>query len=70
MNTAVVGLLTGMVLGFAGYFGGFGAFLVVAVVGAVGLVVGHVLAGGLHAPGFARMRDDHERRHSDRGRVR
>ncbi|MCE0447865.1 hypothetical protein LT493_40170 [Streptomyces tricolor] len=34
---AMVGLIAGMALGFAGYFGGFGAFLLVAALGAVGL---------------------------------
>lgn len=40
MNATVVGLMTGLALGFAGYFGGFGAFVVVAVVGLAGLIVG------------------------------
>ena len=42
MSMAVVGLIAGMALGFAGYFGGFGAFLLVAALGAVGFVGGPV----------------------------
>ncbi|MFJ4680129.1 MULTISPECIES: hypothetical protein [Kitasatospora] len=45
MNLALMGLLTGMALGFAGYFGGFGAFLLVAVLGALGFVVGRLIEG-------------------------
>ncbi|GGQ73849.1 hypothetical protein [Kitasatospora griseola] len=47
MNLALVGLLAGMALGFAGYFGGFAAFLLVAALGAVGFVVGRVIEGDL-----------------------
>ncbi|MFJ5925209.1 hypothetical protein ACIQF6_21645 [Kitasatospora sp. NPDC092948] len=47
MNMALVGLLAGMALGFAGYFGGFAAFLLVAALGAVGFVVGRVIEGDL-----------------------
>ncbi|MFC8716442.1 hypothetical protein [Kitasatospora sp. NPDC057198] len=47
MNLALMGLLTGMALGFAGYFGGFGAFLLVAVLGAVGFVVGRLIEGDI-----------------------
>ncbi|MER8187077.1 hypothetical protein [Kitasatospora sp. NPDC094015] len=47
MNLALVGLLAGMGLGFAGYFGGFAAFLLVAVLGAAGFVAGRVLEGDL-----------------------
>ncbi|MFF2848054.1 hypothetical protein ACFVT5_17305 [Streptomyces sp. NPDC058001] len=43
MNRAVLGLLVGMALAFAGWFGGFGAFLLVAALGAVGFAVGHLL---------------------------
>jgi hypothetical protein len=39
MSMAMLGLVAGMALGFAGYFGGFGAFLRVAALGAVGFVV-------------------------------
>ncbi|MFD5029133.1 hypothetical protein ACFVWX_08855 [Streptomyces sp. NPDC058220] len=46
MNTAVVGLIAGMALGFAGWFGGFGAFLLVAALGAVGFVVGRLADHG------------------------
>ncbi|MFD7923182.1 hypothetical protein ACFV3R_28670 [Streptomyces sp. NPDC059740] len=47
MNMAVIGLLAGMALGFAGFFGGFGAFVLVAALGAVGFVAGRYLDGDL-----------------------
>ncbi|MEV4558882.1 hypothetical protein AB0K51_18100 [Kitasatospora sp. NPDC049285] len=47
MNLALVGLLAGMALGFAGYFGGFAAFLLVAALGAVGFVVGRLIEGDI-----------------------
>ncbi|QEV03841.1 hypothetical protein CP971_08820 [Streptomyces viridifaciens] len=40
---AIVGLVVGMALGFAGYFGGFAAFLLVAALGLVGFVAGRLL---------------------------
>ncbi|MFF7858337.1 hypothetical protein [Streptomyces sp. NPDC007904] len=58
MNMAVVGMIAGMALGFAGYFGGFGAFLLVAALGAVGFVVGRLLAGDLELGDFFRPRDE------------
>ncbi|GGZ79409.1 hypothetical protein AB0P12_03330 [Streptomyces subrutilus] len=65
MSMAVVGLLAGMALGFAGYFGGFGAFLLVAALGAIGFVLGRFLDGDLD-PGDlfrprGRGRDDRTR---------
>ncbi|MEU0374233.1 hypothetical protein ABZ070_29050 [Streptomyces sp. NPDC006283] len=57
MSMAVVGLIAGMALGFAGYFGGFGAFLVVAALGAVGFVVGRFLEGDLEVGDFFRSRE-------------
>ncbi|NEW77597.1 hypothetical protein [Streptomyces rhizosphaericus] len=57
MNTTVVGLLTGLALGFAGYFGGFGAFIVVAALGLVGLIVGHLARGDVHVTDYVRTRD-------------
>ncbi len=59
---AVVGLLAGMALGFAGYFGGFWAFLLVAVLGAVGFVAGRFLEGDLEPGDLFRGRDRGERR--------
>ncbi|MED7950517.1 MULTISPECIES: hypothetical protein [unclassified Streptomyces] len=47
MNLALIGLVVGMALGFAGYFGGFAAFLLVAALGVVGFVVGRLLEGDL-----------------------
>ncbi|MFD3780326.1 hypothetical protein, partial [Streptomyces sp. NPDC058612] len=61
MSMAVVGLLAGMALGFAGYFGGFGAFLLVAALGAIGFVLGRFLDGDLDPGDLFRPRD--------RGRV-
>ncbi|MFI7100197.1 hypothetical protein ACIBK8_12650 [Streptomyces sp. NPDC050161] len=58
MSMAVVGLLAGMALGFAGYFGGFGAFVLVAALGAIGFVAGRFLDGGLEAGDFFRTRSD------------
>ena len=62
MSMALVGLLAGMALGFAGYFGGFGAFLLVAALGAVGFVAGKFLDGDLDAGDFFRGRDHGDRR--------
>ncbi|GGY56908.1 hypothetical protein [Streptomyces omiyaensis] len=62
MSMAVVGLLAGMGLGFAGYFGGFGAFLLVAALGAVGFVVGRFLDGDLEPGDLLRSRDRGDRR--------
>ncbi|WP_181768949.1 hypothetical protein [Streptomyces albidus (ex Kaewkla and Franco 2022)] len=62
MSMAVIGLIAGMALGFAGYFGGFGAFLLVAALGGVGFVAGRFLDGDLRAEDFFRIRDDSRRR--------
>ncbi|MER6158029.1 hypothetical protein ABT147_21140 [Streptomyces sp. NPDC001868] len=61
MSLAMIGMIAGMALGFAGYFGGFGAFLLVAALGAVGFVVGRFLEGDLELGDFFRSRD-HRRR--------
>lgn len=47
MNATLMGLITGLALGFAAAFGGFGALLIVLLLGAIGLVVGRVLDGRL-----------------------
>ncbi|WP_186785577.1 hypothetical protein [Streptomyces misionensis] len=62
MSMAVVGMIAGMALGFAGYFGGFGAFLLVAALGAVGFVVGRFADGDLDAGDFFRARERRDRR--------
>ncbi|MBP2402188.1 hypothetical protein [Streptomyces syringium] len=62
MNMAVVGLIAGMGLGFAGYFGGFGAFLLVAALGAIGFVAGRFLDGDLEPGDLFRTRDREGRR--------
>ncbi|WP_093773741.1 hypothetical protein [Streptomyces sp. yr375] len=65
MSMALVGMIAGMALGFAGYFGGFGAFLLVAALGAIGFVVGRLLEGDLELGDFfrtrTRTRDDRRR---------
>ncbi|MEU6101937.1 hypothetical protein [Streptomyces flaveolus] len=61
MSMAVIGLIAGMALGFAGYFGGFGAFLLVAALGAVGFVVGRFLEGDMDLGDLFRARDDRRR---------
>jgi hypothetical protein len=62
MSMAVIGMVAGMALAFAGYFGGFGAFLLVAALGAVGFVVGRFLDGDLEPGDFFRVRDRGDRR--------
>ncbi|MEU3663326.1 hypothetical protein AB0E77_26850 [Streptomyces sp. NPDC032940] len=61
MSMAVIGMIAGMALGFAGYFGGFGAFLLVAALGAVGFVAGRFLEGDMDLGDLFRARDDRRR---------
>jgi len=61
MSMAVIGMIAGMALGFAGYFGGFGAFLLVAALGAIGFVAGRFLEGDLEPGDFFRIRGDRRR---------
>ena len=58
MTLAVIGMIAGMVLAFAGYFGGFGAFVLVAALGAIGFVVGRFLEGDLEIGDLFRTRDE------------
>ncbi|MER6037213.1 MULTISPECIES: hypothetical protein [unclassified Streptomyces] len=58
MSMAMIGMIAGMALGFAGYFGGFGAFLLVAALGAVGFVAGRYLEGDLRPGDLFRSRGD------------
>ncbi len=62
MSMAVVGLIAGMALAFAGYFGGFGAFVLVAALGALGFVVGRYFDGDLDPGDLLRPRDRDKRR--------
>ncbi|MCX4535903.1 hypothetical protein ACWD4L_37060 [Streptomyces sp. NPDC002596] len=62
MSMAVVGMVAGMALAFAGYFGGFGAFLLVAALGAIGFVAGRFLDGDLELGDFFRSRERGDRR--------
>ncbi|MFI6087929.1 hypothetical protein [Streptomyces sp. NPDC051218] len=61
MSTALVGLMAGMALGFAGWFGGFGAFLLVAALGAVGFVLGRFVDNGTDIRAFLGGRDRERR---------
>lgn len=61
MSMAVVGMIAGMALAFAGYFGGFGAFLLVAALGAVGFGVGRFLEGDWELGDFFRTREERRR---------
>ncbi|MFE0787388.1 hypothetical protein ACFW4O_02875 [Streptomyces mutabilis] len=70
MSRAVVGLITGMALGFAAYFGDAWAFLLVLGLGAVGLAVGRLMEGDLEPGDLVRRRDRRERIREDRRRVR
>jgi hypothetical protein len=56
MIMAMIGMVAGMALGFAGYFGGFGAFLLVAALGAIGFVAGRFASGDLEPGDFFRSR--------------
>jgi hypothetical protein len=70
MSMAVVGLIAGMGLGFAGYFGGFGAFLLVAALGAIGFVAGRFADGDLEPGDFFRFKDRDLGRDDERRRER
>lgn len=61
MSTALVGLMAGMALGFAGWFGGFGAFLLVAALGAAGFVLGRLVDDGTDIRAFLGGRDRERR---------
>jgi len=47
MNGTLIGLGTGLALGFAAAFGGFTAFIVVLVLGLIGLLAGRFADGKL-----------------------
>lgn len=47
MSRSTLGLLVGLVLGYAAIFGGFGDMLIVALIGALGYVAGKALEGDL-----------------------
>ncbi|GHH73605.1 hypothetical protein GCM10018793_12500 [Streptomyces sulfonofaciens] len=61
MSTPMIGMVAGMVLGFAGYFGGFWAFLLVAALGAIGFVAGRFADGDLEPGDFFRSRGSRRR---------
>ncbi|AXQ57875.1 hypothetical protein KQH42_24490 [Streptomyces sp. CHA1] len=56
MSMALIGLVAGLALGFAGYFGGFGAFVLVAALGAAGFLAGRIADGDLEPGDFFRPR--------------
>jgi len=47
MSPSTLGLIVGLVLGYAAIFGGFGDMLIVALIGAIGFVAGKALEGDL-----------------------
>jgi hypothetical protein len=47
MSRSTLGLIVGLVLGYAAIFGGFGDMLIVALIGAIGFVAGKALDGDL-----------------------
>jgi len=47
MSRSTLGLIVGLVLGYAAIFGGFGDMLIVALIGAIGFVAGRALEGDL-----------------------
>jgi hypothetical protein len=61
MDTTLLGLITGLALGFAAAFGGFGAFVIVLLFGAVGLGVGRYLGGQLDLSALTGRGADHIR---------
>jgi hypothetical protein len=61
MSMAVIGMVAGMALGFAGFFGGFGAFLLVAALGAIGFLAGRFADGDLEPGDLFRSSDDRRR---------
>lgn len=66
MSMAVMGLVAGMTLAFAGFFGGFGAFVLVAVLGAIGFIAGRFADGDLEPGDFFRSRGSDRDRDSRR----
>jgi hypothetical protein len=61
MSMAMIGMVAGMALGFAGYFGGFGAFVLVAALGVIGFVAGRFADGDLEPGDFFRTRGGRRR---------
>ena len=61
VKATVIGLATGLALGFAAAFGGFTAFLTVLVLGALGLAVGRWLDGALDLSALTGVIRDRER---------
>lgn len=53
MTPSAIGILAGLLLGFAGAVGGFGAFIVTLFLGVVGFVVGRLVEGARGAEVFS-----------------
>ena len=47
MSRSTLGLIVGLVLGYAAIFGGFGDMLIVALIGEIGFAAGKALEGDL-----------------------
>ncbi len=62
MSRSTLGLIVGLVLGYAAIFGGFGEMLVVALLGAIGFVVGKALEGDLDLGALGEQVNDAVRR--------
>lgn len=62
MSRSTLGLIVGLVLGYAAIFGGFGEMLIVALLGAIGLVVGKALEGDLDLGALGEQVNDAVRR--------
>lgn len=58
MRSAQIGLLVGVVLGFALVFGSFGDMLIVALIGAVGFLIGKAVDGDLDVSRYLGSRQD------------
>ena len=61
MIMAMIGMVAGMALGFAGYFGGFGAFLLVAALGVIGFAAGRFVESDLELGDLIRPRGGRRR---------
>ncbi len=62
MSRSTLGLIVGLVLGYAAIFGGFGEMLIVALLGAIGYVVGKALEGDLDLASLGEQVNDVVRR--------
>lgn len=61
MRPSFVGMIVGMVLGFAGILGGFTAFLLVGLLALIGFVTGKVVEGRIDLTPYLGGRDRTQR---------